>query len=166
MRRPTYNTWQKELPLLEAEPQLANDWLLHHFFLGNGAALKQTAEAVTSSASAVTRYLARSVLKAYKGGAALFKLSKDQTNRLIAETRKNSKPELLEPEERKKMAAERGEDKILKLSDEAFRAMEQDAGALWAAIPTFPRDVAGHDRILKQIAILEKTIRQIYRRLF
>jgi len=163
---PDYSEWESEKKLLRQEPQLANYWLLHHFFLGNDQALLEAVQLSETSASALTRFLAQEIQKAQSSGGGLGALSADKTFNLIAKTRKNAAIKLFEPQQRQTIAKERGEDRIERIGNTAFKLIEDDIELLWKAIEEYPADTAGHDRILKRLATLDANLKDTVKAYF
>ncbi|MEQ9363470.1 MAG: hypothetical protein RIF32_04465 [Leptospirales bacterium] len=156
---PTFADWERERELLADEFPIANYWLLHHFFLSNRAALSECLEILRKAAAKkntrvgrVTQFLAAAVEKQLKKPTGLLGLDQAATDRLIALSRQNADLDRFEPGERKKIQIDRGEERIVRLSDETFEKIKADPAKLWRALEEYPEDVAGHDRILKMLA--------------
>lgn len=157
---PTFADWQEELTLLSTEPVLANYWLLAHYFLDNVEACRSTIEQARNSPAIFTSTLSILIEKLLDQPekAKLGKLTPEELRSLKQETRKNCLPEHLTPHLRDALAAERGENNIRKLSDEAYAQHLKDGTDLWTLINEYPDDLKLHDKILKRIAKSDESL--------
>ena len=153
---PTMRDWEAERELIAREFPIANYWLLHHFYLGNSAALAETLtivrEAQNGGPGRLTRFLAGEIEAYLKGDAPLFGVARVTVDELIALSRRNAGLQLFEEAERAKIKSERGESGVQRLSDAEFQKIAKDHEALWAALEEYPADVATHNRILKALS--------------
>ncbi|WLQ12006.1 hypothetical protein O5O45_19960 [Hahella aquimaris] len=157
---PTFEVYEREKPLLDKEPVLANYWMLAHFFLGNHAACRDTINLVkqANAPGSITQALAEALdetltaLETKPDSAKFGRLDHQKITDLISQTQANCSPEHLEPKHRTALLEARGETQIKRLKPEECQQRLANGVDPLTLIEEYPDDVATHDLALAALA--------------
>ncbi|PJZ83051.1 hypothetical protein [Leptospira harrisiae] len=150
---PSYVIWEEEKSEIKTYPNLAAYWILHHFYLKNDEACRETIKLASKSKGKIIVTLSRHILDYLDGKSkTLFKIKSENVEKIRTQTFSNADPKQIEPKNLKlyndslgisnlKTIPKKELDSRLKTNVDLFQLMEE-----------FPDDVTTHDFILKEIS--------------
>lgn len=159
---PSYVIWEEEKQEIKKFPNLAAYWILHHFYLKNEEACRETIKLASKSKGKIIATLSAHVL-AYLDGKSksLFNLPAEKVEKIRSQTFTNADPKQIEPTNIKLYNDSLGLSNLNTISKKDLESRLKKEENLFQLMEEFPDDVNAHDTILKEISKKDSGLKRL-----
>ncbi|MGE8845482.1 hypothetical protein ACO2KS_17960, partial [Leptospira terpstrae] len=142
---PSYVIWEEEKQEIKKFPNLAAYWILHHFYLKNEDACRETIKLASKSKGKIIATLSAHVL-AYLDGKSksLFKLPAEKVEKIRSQTFTNADPKQIEPTNIKLYNDSLGLSNLNTISKKDLESRLKKDENLFQLMEEYPDDVNAH----------------------
>ncbi|TGM03183.1 hypothetical protein [Leptospira jelokensis] len=159
---PSYALWEEEKKEIKKFPNLAAYWILHHFYLKNDDACRETIKLASNSKGKVIPTISKHVLGYLDGKfKTLFNLPSEKVEKIRTQTFSNADPKQIEPKNLKFYNESLGLSNLNTISKKELESRLRKEKDLFQLMEEFPDDVTAHDTILKEISKKDKTLKNL-----
>ncbi|TGL33405.1 hypothetical protein [Leptospira perdikensis] len=159
---PSYALWEEEKIEIKKYPNLAAYWILHHFYLKNDDACKETIKLAGKSKGKVIATLSKQVIGYLEGNSkTLFNISSEKVEKIRTQTFNNADPKQIEPRNVQLYNDSLGLTNLKTISKKELESRLKTDSDLFQLIEEYPDDVTTHDTILKEIAKRDPNLKRL-----
>lgn len=159
---PSYVIWEEEKQEIKKFPNLAAYWILHHFYLKNEEACRETIKLASKSKGKIIATLSAHVL-AYLDGKSksLFNLPAEKVEKIRSQTFTNADLKQIEPTNIKLYNDSLGLSNLNTISKKDLESRLKKEENLFQLMEEYPDDVNTHDTILKEISKKDSGLKRL-----
>ncbi|MBM9590609.1 hypothetical protein JWG41_09160 [Leptospira sp. 201903075] len=159
---PSFTLWEEEKVDIKKHPNLAAYWILHHFYLKNDDACRETIKLASKSKGKIIPTISAHVLGYLDGKSkSLFNLPSEKVEKIRTQTFSNADPKQIEPKNLKLYNDSLGLSNLNTISKKELETRLGKEKDLFQLMEEYPDDVTAHDTILKEIAKKDKTLKNL-----
>jgi hypothetical protein len=159
---PSYALWEEEKEDIKKFPNLAAYWILHHFYLKNDDACRETIKLANKSKGKIIPKLCEHVTSYLDGKSkSLFNLPSDKLEKIRSLTFSNADPKQIEPKNIKLYNDSLGLSNLSTISKKDLESRIKTEENLFKIIEDYPDDVNAHDIILKEISKKDPNLKKL-----
>ncbi|XDD44772.1 hypothetical protein AB3N58_18060 (plasmid) [Leptospira sp. WS60.C2] len=159
---PSYTTWEEEKPDIKKYPNLAAYWIIHHFYLKNDNACRETIKLANKSKGKIIPTLCKHILGYLDGNIkTLFNVPSEKVEKIRTQTFNNADPKQIEPKNVQLYNDSLGLSNLKTISKKELESRMKTDSDLFQLIDDYPEDVAAHDIILKEISKKDPNLKRV-----
>ncbi|MCW7470730.1 hypothetical protein [Leptospira kanakyensis] len=159
---PSYTTWEEEKPEIKKYPNLAAYWIIHHFYLKNDDACRETIKLATKSKGKIIPTLSKHILGYLDGNLkTLFNVPSEKVEKIRTQTFGNADPKQIEPKNVQLYNDSLGLSNLKTISKKELESRMKTDSDLFQLIEDYPDDVTTHDTILKEISKKDPNLKRV-----
>ncbi|GBF41491.1 hypothetical protein LPTSP2_07680 [Leptospira ellinghausenii] len=159
---PSYTTWEEEKPEIKKYPNLAAYWIIHHFYLKNDDACRETIKLANKSKGKIIPILSKHILGYLDGNLkTLFNVPSEKVENIRTQTFKNADPKQIEPKNIQLYNDSLGLSNLKTISKKELESRMKTDSDLFQLIEDYPDDVATHDIVLKEISKKDPNLKRV-----
>ncbi|TGL85242.1 hypothetical protein EHQ68_17510 [Leptospira congkakensis] len=159
---PSYTIWEEEKVEIKNYPNLAAYWILHHFYLKNEEACRETIKLASKCKGKVIPLLSKHLLSYLDGQSkTLFNLSSEKVEKIRTQTFSNADPKQIEPKNAQLYNDSLGFSNLKTISKKELETRLKSDSDLFQLIEEYPDDVLTHDTILKEISKKDPNLKKL-----
>lgn len=159
---PSYTTWEEEKPEIKKYPNLAAYWIIHHFYLKNDDACRETIKLATKSKGKIIPILSKHILGYLDGDLkTLFNVPSEKVENIRTQTFNNADPKQIEPKNIQLYNDSLGLSNLKTISKKELESRMKTDSNLFQIIEDYPDDVATHDIVLKEISKKDPNLKRV-----
>lgn len=159
---PSYTLWEEEKEDIKNFPNLAAYWILHHFYLKNEDACRETIKLANKSKGKIIPKICEHII-AYLDGKSksLFNLPTEKVEKIRSQTFSNADPKQIEPKNIKLYNESLGLSNLKTISKKDLESKIKTEENLFKIIEDYPDDVNAHDLVLKEISKKDTNLKKL-----
>ncbi|MCT8335638.1 hypothetical protein NUH30_18280 [Leptospira sp. 85282-16] len=159
---PSYSLWEEEKEDIKNFPNLAAYWILHHFYLKNEEACRESIKIAIKGKGKIIPKICEHIIEYLDGKSkSLFNLPSEKVEKIRSQTFSNADPKQIEPKNIKLYNESLGLSNLKTISKKDLESRIQTEENLFIIIEDYPDDINTHDLVLKEISKKDTNLKKL-----